>query len=122
MNREPAPLCDKNVIHQDNVNSVAAQMPGDELVYDISELFSAFSDSTRARILWALSLGELCVCDLAAVLNMTSGAISHQLRLLKQFRLVKFRREGKVVYYSLADDHVNTMLAMAVEHVSEERA
>lgn len=82
-------------------------------------MFKVFGDPTRIRILYALSAGELCVCDIASVLNMTQSAISHQLRVLKQIKLVKFRRDGKTVYYSLADTHVETILSQGLEHVQE---
>ncbi|MEG1548732.1 MAG: metalloregulator ArsR/SmtB family transcription factor [Clostridia bacterium] len=121
MKVEKIPRCDCTVVHADTVQCVLDHMPPDDTLYDISELFCAFSDSTRVRILWALSCAELCVCDLASALSMTSTAISHQLRLLKQARLVKFRREGKSVYYSLSDDHVKTMFAQAIDHISEDR-
>ncbi|MCA5960601.1 metalloregulator ArsR/SmtB family transcription factor [Blautia sp. RD014234] len=88
-------------------------------MYGLADLFKVFGDPTRIRILYALSAGELCVCDIASVLNMTQSAISHQLRVLKQIKLVKFRREGKTVYYSLADAHVETILSQGLEHVQE---
>ncbi|NLY86613.1 MAG: helix-turn-helix transcriptional regulator, partial [Tissierellia bacterium] len=98
--------CDITVIHEDVVNSVKEKMPEEEILYDLAELYKVFGDSTRVKILWALGESEMCVCDIAALLNMTQSAISHQLRILKQARLVKNRRVGKVVYYSLDDDHV----------------
>lgn len=94
-------------------------IPGDEILYSLAELFKVFGDPTRIRILYALSAGELCVCDIASVLHMSQSAISHQLRVLKQLQLVKFRREGKTVYYSLADSHVETILNQGLEHVQE---
>ena len=94
-------------------------MPGEEALYDLAELFKVFGDSTRIRILYALFEAELCVYDIAEILNMTQSAISHQLRVLKQAKLVKFRREGKTVYYSLADDHVRTIIGMGMEHLCE---
>ncbi|MGI6096034.1 MAG: ArsR/SmtB family transcription factor [Lachnospiraceae bacterium] len=94
-------------------------IPDDETLYSIAELFKVFGDPTRVRILYALSASELCVCDIADFLEMTQSAISHQLRVLKQMRLVKFRREGKTVFYSLADSHVKTILDQGLEHVQE---
>ena len=93
--------------------------PDEATLYGLADLFKVFGDPTRIRILYALSAGELCVCDIASVLNMTQSAISHQLRVLKQIKLVKFRREGKTVYYSLADAHVETILSQGLEHVQE---
>lgn len=95
------------------------KMPEDEIIYRLADLFKTFGDPTRIRILYTLSEQEMCVCDIAEVLDMTQSAISHQLRVLKQMALVKFRREGKTVYYSLADNHVATMLAQGLEHVEE---
>ncbi|SFN85989.1 ArsR/SmtB family transcription factor [Proteiniclasticum ruminis] len=114
-----AERCDCDVIHEDVLNIVLDKMPAEESLYDLAELFKVFGDSTRVRILWALDAHEMCTCDLAYALNMTQSAISHQLRVLKQAKLVKNRREGKIVYYSLADDHVRTIFDQAMEHVSE---
>ncbi len=94
-------------------------MPCEEEIYDVSELFRVLGDLTRAKILFALSQREMCVCDIAEVLGMTQSAISHQLRVLKQARLVRYRREGKAVSYSIADHHVKTILSMGIEHVAE---
>ena len=94
-------------------------IPDENTLYGLADLFKVFGDPTRIRILYALSAGELCVCDIASVLNMTQSAISHQLRVLKQIKLVKFRRDGKTVYYSLADTHVETILSQGLEHVQE---
>ena len=94
-------------------------IPREDILYDLANLFKIFSDPTRIRIMYALTAGELCVCDIASVLNMTQSAISHQLRVLKQSELVKFRRDGKTVYYSLADSHVETILSQGLEHVQE---
>ncbi len=112
-------ICDVTKIHSDIVNELIARMPDEEVLYDIAELFKVFADSTRVRILYALIESELCVCDISALLNMSQSAISHQLRVLKQSRLVKYRRSGKTIYYSLCDDHIKTMLDMGMEHVSE---
>ncbi|MCC8049090.1 MAG: metalloregulator ArsR/SmtB family transcription factor [Clostridiales bacterium] len=95
-------------------------MPDETKLYDLAELFKVFGDSTRIRILYVLFEAEVCVCDLASALNMNQSAISHQLRILKTNRLVKSRREGKSVFYSLADDHVRTILAQGEEHINEE--
>lgn len=111
--------CDCNVIHQDTVDKVKSLMPEEENLYDLAELFKVFGDSTRIKILWALSESEMCVCDLAFLLNMTQSAISHQLRLLKQSRLVKNKKEGKVVFYSLDDDHIKGIFDQGMIHVKE---
>ena len=94
-------------------------MPADDEVYYLSEFFKVFADSTRIKILFVLRDGEQCVNDIAAGLEMSQSSISHQLRVLKQSRLVKFRRDGKTIYYSLADDHVATIMAQGLEHVCE---
>lgn len=111
--------CDDECIHNDIVNEVIAKLPDEELLYDVAELFKVFGDSTRVRIICALFESEMCVCDIATVLNMTQSAISHQLRVLKQARLVKYRRDGKTVYYSLADDHIQNIFDQAFEHIME---
>lgn len=113
--------CDCNVIHEDIVNKVKGQMPQEEILYDLAELFKVFGDSTRIKILWALDEAELCVCDIAFLLNMTQSAISHQLRALKQAKLVKNRREGKVIYYSLDDEHVKRIFEQGLTHIREEK-
>ena len=96
-----------------------AGMPEEDTLYDLAELFKVFGDSTRIRILYVLFEAEVCVCDLAEILHMTQSAISHQLKILKQSRLVKSRREGKSVFYSLADAHVRTIIAQGREHIDE---
>jgi ArsR family transcriptional regulator len=111
--------CDCDVIHDDIVEKVKENMPEVESLYDLAELFKVFGDSTRVRILWALDSSEMCVCDIAFLLNMTQSAISHQLRVLKQAELVKSRRDGKIVYYSLADEHVRTIFDQGLSHISE---
>ena len=98
---------------------VLKDMPDEESLYDLAELFKVFGDTTRIRILYVLFEAEMCVCDIAEVLNMTQSAISHQLRVLKQARLVRNRREGKQIYYSLADDHVRTIIGQGMDHISE---
>ena len=109
-------LCD--ICHHHNPH-LPSEPPADEVLYKLADLYKVFGDPTRIRILYALSSGELCVCDIAEVLGMTQSAISHQLRVLKQTALVKFRREGKTVYYSLADGHIATILAQGLDHVQE---
>ena len=113
--------CNCSIIHQDIVDKVKEHIPDEELLYDLSDLFKVFGDTTRINILCALFQSEMCVCDIAALLNMTQSAISHQLRILKQARLVKFRKEGKVVYYSLDDDHVKSIFDQGLSHISEKR-
>lgn len=112
---EIAPVCEIHHVHHINMDD----MPGDDELYSLAELFKVFGDPTRIRILYALAKQELCVCDIAETLGMTQSAISHQLRVLKQLHLVKYRREGKIVFYSLADSHVSTILAQGLEHVRE---
>ena len=111
--------CDYSHIHQEIVDKVERTMPEDEILYDLAELFKIFGDSTRIKILYVLFESEMCVCDIAKLLGMTQSAISHQLRSLKQCRLVKARREGKTVFYSLADSHVRAILDQGIEHVAE---
>ncbi len=111
--------CDFIHAHGELVEKLRAALPGEDTLYDLTELFRIFGDSTRVRILYALFEAELCVCDIAALLGMTQSAISHQLRALKNARLVKARRDGKTVFYSLADDHVKTIINQGLEHVSE---
>ena len=111
--------CDEEEVHADKVQLVNEQMPPEDRLYDLAELFKAFGDTTRIRILFALFDADICVCDLAATLNMTQSAISHQLALLKRARLIKSRREGRSSIYSLADSHVSTMLSQGMEHVEE---
>jgi ArsR family transcriptional regulator, lead/cadmium/zinc/bismuth-responsive transcriptional repressor len=111
--------CDCSVIHQDIVNQVKSQMPQEEVLHDLSKLFKVFGDSTRIRILWALDKSEMCVCDIAFLLNMTQSAISHQLIVLKHARLIKNRKEGKIVYYSLDDEHINQIFNQGIIHIKE---
>ena len=103
----------------ETVSRLQQNLPADEVLYELAELFRIFGDSTRIRILYVLFEAEMCVCDIAALLGMTQSAISHQLRALKSARLVKGRREGKVVFYSLADDHVKTIINQGLEHIAE---
>lgn len=106
-------------VHEEIVNKVVDVMPEEEQLLDLAEFFKVFGDSTRIKILYALSQSEMCVCDIANLLQMGQSAISHQLRVLKQMRLVKFRREGKTIFYSLSDDHIQTILAQGMEHIEE---
>ncbi len=112
-------ICEINMIHEDTVNNVKNMMPEDGLIYDIAELFKVFADSTRMKIIYALMENELCVCDIAVIVGTTQSAISHQLRILKQSKLVKFRKEGKVVYYSLDDEHISQIVKKGREHIEE---
>jgi len=111
--------CNCNVIHEEIVNQVRAKMPLDENLYDLADLFKVFGDSTRIKILWALAEAEMCVCDIAVLLNMTQSAISHQLRVLRQARLVKNRKDGKVVFYSLEDEHIKQIFDQGLIHINE---
>ena len=112
-------VCENNVIHEGAVKTVLSTMPDEDVLYDVAELFKIFGDSTRIRILSALSVSELCVCDICAVLNMTKSAVSHQLRILRQAKLVKNKRNGKEIYYSLDDDHVSSIMDLALDHIKE---
>lgn len=114
-----ADCCEEDCIHENLLKIVNEKMPVETELYDLSELFKVFGDSTRIRILFVLFEAEVCVCDLANAINMTQSAISHQLRILKANKLVKSRREGKSVFYSLSDDHVRTIIAMGLEHIEE---
>jgi ArsR family transcriptional regulator len=120
-NRNDTDQCDCAVIHEDEVARIAKKLPAEEKLFDLAELFKVFGDSTRVRIISGLLHGELCVCDIAVLLGMTKSAISHQLRILRQSRLVKYRREGKVVFYSLDDAHVGAIFNQGLEHVLERR-
>ena len=111
--------CDFYQVHEDVVKAVTAKMPDEDELYDLAEIFKVFGDSTRIKILYVLFESEMCVCDIAQLLNMNQSAISHQLRILKQSRLVKSRREGKAVFYSLADGHVRTIINQGLEHIEE---
>lgn len=113
-------VCESFEVHENLLKIVNEKMPEETELYDLAELFKVFGDSTRMRILFVLFEAEVCVCDLAEALNMTQSAISHQLRILKQNKLVKSRREGKSVFYSLADDHVRTIVDQGREHIEED--
>lgn len=112
-------FCDCEVIHSDIVEEAGKQMPEEEKLYDLADFFKVFGDSTRIKILWALDRYEMCVCDLAVLLNMTKSAISHQLKTLRQEKIVKYRREGKNAFYSLQDEHVKNLLEIGLEHIEE---
>lgn len=106
-------------VHEDVVNKVMSQMPPEEILYDLAELYKVFGDTTRIRILYALFESELCVNDMAQLLGLSQTAVSHQLRVLKNNKLVKFRKEGKIIFYSLSDDHVKSIIEIGMEHVEE---
>jgi DNA-binding transcriptional ArsR family regulator len=112
--------CDTHEIHSDLIKKVNESLPAEDELYDLAELFKVFGDSTRIRILFVLFESEVCVCDLAETLNMTQSAISHQLRILKQAKLIKGRRDGKSVFYSLADEHVRMIIGAGRDHITEE--
>lgn len=113
------PHCDFTHVHEEALQKVMHDMPAEETLYDLAELYKTFGDTTRIKILYVLFEEELCVCDIAQLLGMSQSAISHQLRILKQSSLVKFRREGKTVFYSLADDHVKTIIGNGMDHICE---
>lgn len=112
-------MCNSNIIHNDVVEKVKSIIPKDEILYDLAEFFKVFGDSTRIKIICALFESEMCVCDLSALLGVSQSAISHQLRTLKSNRLVKYRREGKVVYYALDDDHIKHIFDEGLNHIIE---
>ncbi|MDR3342457.1 MAG: metalloregulator ArsR/SmtB family transcription factor [Treponema sp.] len=113
--------CDCTIIHEVIVDAVRTQMPEEEALLDLADLFKVFGDSTRVKIVCALLHSEMCVCDIAALLGMTKSSISHQLKELRHAKLVKNRRDGKVIYYSLSDDHVGTIFAQGLSHVCEDK-
>ncbi len=116
----PVEMCDMSEVHEALIEKINRSLHDEDDIYDLAELFKIFGDSSRIRILCVLSVSEVCVCDLAAVLNMTQSAVSHQLRILKANRLIKGRREGKQVFYSLDDEHVRSIIAAGMEHLKEE--
>lgn len=118
--KTPVECCETIEIHESLLKIVDEKLPPEEELYNLAELFKVFGDSTRIRILFVLFEAEVCVCDLAQTLHMTQSAISHQLRILKANKLVKNRREGKSIFYSLADEHVRTIIAQGLEHVEED--
>ena len=114
-------LCEELFVHKNTTARALQKLPEDDLLIDLAELYKIFGDSTRIKILYLLFEEEMCVCDIAASLNMTVSAISHQLRILKGAKLIKFRKDGKSVFYSLADEHVTSILAQGMEHITEEQ-
>ena len=119
MERQELPCCEENQVHADAVEHVRGLLPEDETLYDLAELFKIFGDSTRVKILYALLEGELCVCDIAKLMEVTQSAVSHQLRVLRGAKLVKGTKEGKEVRYSLDDDHVTKIMEYGLTHVNE---
>lgn len=119
IDKEDAEICGCNMIHEDVVKCVRSKMLPQVQFEKLSMFFKAISDETRIKLLFSLSRSKMCVCDLAALLGMTVSAISHQLRVLKQAGLVRSEKQGKVVYYMLSDDHVNTVFNNAIEHIME---
>ena len=113
------PACAVTIVHRDTVDRVRSSLPGDEALFDLADFFKVFGDSTRIKILQALNHSELCVCDLSAILGASQSAVSHQLRTLRMSNLVKHRREGKIVYYSLTDEHVGAILGQGLVHIKE---
>ena len=111
--------CAEECVHENLVKQVMAKLPNDDTIYDLAELFKVFGDSTRTKILSCLEISELCVCDIAKCLNMTKSAVSHQLRILRQAKLVKARKSGKEVFYTLDDDHVSKIFESGLEHINE---
>ena len=120
MIREDVEKCNVTVVHKNLVDKVSNDMPLEEVLYDLADVFKLFGDTTRIKILYSLFKNEMCVCDMAAIVGVSGSAISHQLRLLKHFKLVKYRKEGKIVYYSLDDEHVKTIFNAGLSHVEEE--
>lgn len=119
MEEMEAPVCAFQNVHPDTVDKVRSTLPEDDTMLDVSELFKVLGDSTRCKILFVLLVSEMCVCDLSLLLGMSVSAVSHQLRILRQAQLVRYRREGKTVFYALADEHVRTLLSQGMEHVQE---
>ena len=117
---EEVEQCEHIHVHPENVDYVKGQIPDENKLYELADFFKVFADSTRIRILYVLKCSEMCVCDIAQSLNMTQSAISHQLRVLKQMKLVKNRRDGKTIFYSLADEHITMILSQGMEHIEEE--
>lgn len=111
--------CEVHCINRDQVELAQKQMISDDEALELAEIFKALSDTTRIKILHALMLQELCVCDIAATISLSESAVSHQLRLLRSKKIVKFRRDGKVLYYSLDDNHIENLLKQGLEHVNE---
>ena len=116
---EETDTCEFMFVHEDIVKKVNEELPDEEILYDLAEFYKVFADSTRIKILYVLSKSEMCVCDISQILNVSQSAVSHQLRMLKQMKLVKYRREGKAVFYSLSDHHIELILSQGLEHISE---
>lgn len=112
-------LCQEYFLHEDRLEDAREGSPTEEMVYDLVELFKVFGDVTRVKIIYALLESEMCVCDIASLLDMTQSAISHKLRVLKKARLVKFRKEGKTVFYSLDDQHIDKIFSFGLDHIKE---
>ena len=112
-------LCQEYFLHEDRLEDAREGSPTEEMVYDLVELFKVFGDVTRVKIIYALLESEMCVCDIASLLDMTQSAISHQLRVLKKARLVTFRQEGKTVFYSLDDQHIDKIFSFGLDHIKE---
>ena len=119
MAEKKAEICDCEVIHKEAVQAVRATLPDDEIMFELADFYKIFGDTTRSKILCALDKSALCVCDISALLGMSVSAVSHQLRTLREANLVAARRQGKVVYYSLADEHVKSILECGLEHILE---
>ena len=117
--REKDEVCECEIIHEDVVKRLKATFPKDEMIFDLADFYKIFGDTTRVKILYALDKSELCVCDISALLAMSVSAVSHQLRTLRESNLVRTKRQGKVIYYSLADDHVKSILECGIDHISE---
>ncbi|NLO82168.1 MAG: winged helix-turn-helix transcriptional regulator [Clostridiales bacterium] len=115
-------MCGELVVHEDTLENIRANMLKDHIVNDLAEFFKLFGDATRLRILYALSLSEMCVCDISEFLDMSQSAVSHQLKVLRQCRLVKYRREGRNVFYSLDDEHIQQIIHIGLEHMNERQA
>ena len=114
-------LCRVHSIHKTKVHKVQRIMKSEETIFRLADTFNALSDPTRAKIILALLSEELCVCDLANLLGLSLSAISYQLRILRNLRIVRYRKEGKMVFYSLADSHIEKLLSQGLEHVEEEQ-
>lgn len=111
--------CDFLCVHEDIVQLVNDNMPNEEILFELADFFKVFADSTRIKILYVLLQSEMCVCDIGQILNVSQSAVSHQLRMLKQMKLVKYRRDGKSIFYSLSDGHIKTILSQGLNHITE---
>ena len=116
---EEVEQCEHIHVHPENVDFVKGQIPDENKLYELADFFKVFADSTRIRILYVLKCSEMCVCDIGQTLNISQSAVSHQLRMLKQMRLVKYRKEGKSIFYSLSDGHIKDILSQGIEHIME---